>query len=112
MKYVLDSSVAFKWAVVEQDTPRARRLRDDYRQAVHELHAPDAFAMELAHALSRAERQGRIALPQAAALWGDVMKTAPLLHTSLPLVPRAIDISSRVRIGVYDCLYVALAERE
>jgi len=25
---------------------------------------------------------------------------------------RAIDISSKVRIGVYDCLYVALAERE
>jgi predicted nucleic acid-binding protein len=38
--------------------------------------------------------------------------TAPVLHPSLPLTARAIDISSRLRIGVYDCLYVALAERE
>lgn len=27
-------------------------------------------------------------------------------------MPKAIALSSAVRIGVYDCLYVALAERE
>ncbi len=27
-------------------------------------------------------------------------------------MPRAIDISSQYRQGAYDCLYVALAERE
>ena len=27
-------------------------------------------------------------------------------------MPRAYAISSQMRIGVYDCLYVALAERE
>ena len=30
----------------------------------------------------------------------------------LPLLKRALDIASPARIGVYDCLYVALAERE
>jgi predicted nucleic acid-binding protein len=30
----------------------------------------------------------------------------------MPLLPRAYEISSLVRIGVYDCLYAALAERE
>jgi predicted nucleic acid-binding protein len=40
------------------------------------------------------------------------MKAAPLLHPSIPLTPRAIEVSSSMRIGVYDCLYVALAERE
>ena len=40
------------------------------------------------------------------------MKTAPILMPYLPHMPRAIDISSQFRIGVYDCLYVALAERE
>ena len=29
-----------------------------------------------------------------------------------PLLDRAVDISSRTRSAVYDCLYVALAERE
>jgi predicted nucleic acid-binding protein len=36
----------------------------------------------------------------------------PLLLPCLALTPRAIDISSQLRIGVYDCLYVALAEQK
>ena len=40
MKYVLDSSVAFKWVVPESNTPRAVQLRDEFRAAVHELIAP------------------------------------------------------------------------
>jgi predicted nucleic acid-binding protein len=40
------------------------------------------------------------------------MSTPPQLHDSGPLVPRAIEISSAMRVGVYDCIYVALAERE
>ena len=37
---------------------------------------------------------------------------APILHSSLPLMQRALLIARKARIGVYDCLYVALAERE
>ena len=36
----------------------------------------------------------------------------PQLHPSLALLPRAYEISSQMRVGIYDCLYVALAERE
>ena len=35
MKYVLDASVAFKWAVPETDSDKANRLREDYRQGTH-----------------------------------------------------------------------------
>ena len=31
---------------------------------------------------------------------------------SIPLAPRAYEISSAARIGVYDCVYLALAERD
>ena len=110
MKYVLDSSVAFKWVVPESDTPRAVQLRDEFRAAVHELIAPDVFPPELAHALTRAERQGRI--NDAVTRLIDVLTTSPILIPSLPLLLRAADISSTLRVGVYDCLYVALAERE
>ena len=34
------------------------------------------------------------------------------LHPYQPLLPRAVAISSAERCGVYDCLYIALAERE
>jgi predicted nucleic acid-binding protein len=112
MRYVCDSCSAFKWVVTEANTDKADRLRQDYRNGIHELLAPDVFPVEIAHALTRAERQGRIAASQAAVLWVDVMATAPVLHPYLPLLPRAIEISSQERVGVYDCLYVALAERE
>jgi predicted nucleic acid-binding protein len=37
---------------------------------------------------------------------------APSVAIKWVLLPRAMHISSQQRIGVYDCLYVALAERE
>ena len=57
MRFVLDSSVAVKWVLTELDSNKADRLRDDYRNAVHELFAPDTFLAEIAHALTRAERR-------------------------------------------------------
>lgn len=112
MKYVLDSSVTFKWEVTEPFSDQANLLRDDHRNKTHELISLDFFPLELAHALTRAERQGRIAVGEAKVLWSDAMRTVPALLPSLPLSTRAIDISSQMRIGVYDCLYVALAEQE
>lgn len=111
MKYVLDSSVAAKWVLPEVDSDKAIRLRDEFAAAIHQLLAPDVFSIELAHALTRGERQGRVGIGDAAVLWGVVMSTPPKFSRSSLLVARAIDISSRMRIGVYDCLYVALAER-
>lgn len=57
MTYVLDSSVAYKWEVPEPDSDKAIRLRDDFRGAIHDLIAPDFFSVELAHALTKAERR-------------------------------------------------------
>jgi predicted nucleic acid-binding protein len=112
MKYVLDSSVAFKWLVLENDTTKALRLRDDFRKQVLELIAPDIFPVETVHSLTRAERQGRVTTQQGVQLFQDFLSHLPRLHLSLPLLPRAYAISSQARIGVYDCLYVALAERQ
>lgn len=112
MRYVLDSSVAFKWAIIEADTIKARGLRDDYRNGVHELLAPDFMPIEVAHSLTRAERQRRITPAEGARALLDISQTLPLLLPSLPLLGRAYALSSQARIGAYDCVYMALAERE
>src|SRR5262245_42766775 len=112
MKRVVDSSVAFKWPVIEALTDKARLLRDDFRNSLVELLAPDIFPVEIAHALTRAERQGRVPMSYAGVFLADVLTTLPNLHSYLPLLARATEISSQHRVGVYDCLYVALAERE
>lgn len=112
MKYVLDSSVGFKWLIAEADSDKALRLRDDYRNAVTSLLAPDFYPFEVAHALTRAERQGRITTAQGAIAVGGLLRHLPQLVSVLPLLSKAYTISSQTRVGVFDCLYVALAERE
>jgi predicted nucleic acid-binding protein len=112
MKYVLDASVAIKWVLTEADSPKANALRDEFRKHIHELLGPDVFLSEIAHSLTRAERKGILVPGEAAGLVADVLSTPPDLHPVLPLVARAVDISSQMRVGFYDCLYVALAERE
>lgn len=112
MKYVLDSCVGFKWEVAEADSDKAIRLRDEARGGLHELVAPDFFPIEIAHSMTRAERQGRVSSANGWGLWLGIMVDSPILHPYLPLMPRAYAISSSTRQGVYDCVYVALAERE
>lgn len=112
MKYVLDSCVAVKWGLREADSDKADALRENFRLAVHEFITPDVFTVEVCHALTRAERQGRLVVGQARELFLDLLMTAPQFFTFQPLMLRAIDIASSMRISVYDCLYVALAERE
>ncbi|MBW3597114.1 MAG: type II toxin-antitoxin system VapC family toxin [Planctomycetes bacterium] len=97
MKYVLDSSIGFKWVVTEDLSDEANALRDDFRNRVHELIAPDVFPIEIMHALIKAERQGRVTPAQGGKLWIDMMTTAPQFFASLPLLPRAYEIASAAR---------------
>ena len=110
MRYVLDLNVAVRWVLVEPDSEKARRLRDDYHNAVHELIAPESFTLECANSLTKKERN-RL-LPNARTLCDDIMTDAPTLYPMGPLMDRAIDISRQTRHNFFDCLYVALAERE
>ena len=81
-------------------------------QHVHELLAPSVFPGEIANALTKAERQKLIAVGDARPLIAKVLRTPPVLYPYEPLLLRATDISSQMTCGFYDCLYVALAERE
>jgi predicted nucleic acid-binding protein len=112
MKYVLDSSVALKWVVSEADSARAVRLRDEYRNGNHTLIAPDLFTPEIANALVAAERQSRIKGGEAALFVRDVQLNAPAFVPTAPLLVRGMEIALATRHAVYDCVYVALAERE
>ena len=113
MKYVLDASVALKWVLPEPDAAKAIRLRDDFPKGVHQLLVPDVFPAEIGHALARAERRGIIPTPHGAVFLADILSTLPQLVPSFPgLLSRAFAIASAARTGLYDCLYIALAEQE
>jgi predicted nucleic acid-binding protein len=110
MNYVLDSSVDLKWVLPEPDSGRATRLRDEYNASIHHLATPDIFTTEIANGLVVAQRQGRIQIGESITFFHDIIRNAPAIHSTLPLLPRAIEISLSTRQAVYDCIYVALAE--
>ncbi len=110
MKYVLDASIAVKWVLPESDSSLAKSLRDRILSGDIDAVAPDTFLVEVAHALTRAERRGTIPAGQASFGVRLISLDGPNLHPYVPLLPRAVELSSMKRIGVYDCLYVALAE--
>jgi predicted nucleic acid-binding protein len=112
MKYVLDASVAFHWVLPGAHSSKAQSLRDQYQQGIHVLIAPSVFAGEMANGLTKAERQKLILVGHAERLIEKVFRTLPKIYPYDPLLDRAVAISSRTRSGFYDCLYVALAERE
>lgn len=56
--FVFDSSVAVKWILPEEHSDKALVLRDEIAQGIHQIIAPDVFASEVAHALTRANGRG------------------------------------------------------
>jgi predicted nucleic acid-binding protein len=107
---VLDASVGLKWVLNEIDSDKARRLLADFQAGTRDLIAPDVYSLECAHGLSKSQRKGVVT--DAERLWFDLIIDLPALYPSLPLLDRALAIALKARIAVYDCIYVALAERE
>lgn len=112
MKLVLDASVAAKILLPEADSALAEALMRDFQNKVHELIAPDVLPVEIGHTLTRAERIGTLKKGEAIQKLSEFLLFRPPLFPYFPLLPRAVELSSQMRAGVYDCLYVALAEQE
>jgi len=112
MKYAIDASVALKWVLPEVDSDKALRLRVAFQNAVHELISPDIFSIEVSNSLARAERNGAIPPGVADIHLANILSTSPRLYAYQPILRRALAIACSARHGIYDCVYVALAERE
>jgi predicted nucleic acid-binding protein len=112
MKYVLDSSVAVKWVLPEKDSDKAIRLRDDYRQGLHLLVAPDWFTLEVMNILGKAAARKIITPALALQHLADILGNAPVFFPSLPLANQAFQLALKHQRAVYDCLYLALAVQE
>ena len=110
MRYVLDVSVAIKSVLKEPDSPLAIALREDFKNEVHDLIAPDILPAEMGHALTRAERKGIIPKGDAKILFDEFINPCPQLYPFGDIFDRAMTISSDFRVGFYDALYVSLAE--
>jgi predicted nucleic acid-binding protein len=108
MKFVvLDVSVATKWYVRETDSETAQRLLDSGLQFA----VPDIFFSEVANALLKHHANGDIGLGDVLLGIEDLfaMEIEPV--AAQLLMARAVEIAAPLKHAVYDCLYLALAER-
>ena len=96
----------------ETHSENADRLIARARSGADLLIAPDFFLAECGHALFRAEGRKLILPGEARRLILLIGPDSPELHASRPLLRRAAAICGHLRKGFYDCLYMALAERE
>jgi predicted nucleic acid-binding protein len=108
MTLVVDASVAVKWVLPESGSEEAAALR----RHDMDLIAPSLIIAEIGNALwkkvLRGQIEGRDALPAlrtAIAHFSEIISFEDLVEAAIQL---AID----VRQPIYDCLYLALAQRE
>jgi predicted nucleic acid-binding protein len=80
--------------------------------AAEEPIAPELIVAETANALWRRVRTGGRSAEQAREVLADAMAPISRLVPMAPLRARALDLALRRDHPVYDCLYVALAQRE
>lgn len=87
---------------------RAERVAGRLLDEAAALHAPHLISLEVAHALRRLERTGRILRPRAAEALSDYGALRLERHAHESLLPRIWEL--RANLTTYDASYVALAE--
>jgi predicted nucleic acid-binding protein len=105
---VVDASVAVKWFIHEPDRPAARRLLVPQSRLI----APDLIVAEVASAMWKRVVAGEGDARQAPLTAASLPRFFARLLPLAPLAARAVEIAAELRHPVYDCFYLALAERE
>jgi len=104
---VVDASVAAKWVIAEIGSDRANELRTETG-----LIAPSLIAAEIGSALWKAVRRGDVARADALLAIRAVLLPFDTIVANEELHQRALEIAIDLRHPIYDCFYLALAERE
>ena len=106
-RFVVDASVAIKWFVREIDSDKALELISPN----HILIAPDLLLLEVIALLSRRVREGVMSAPDAKADMVDLPRLFASITSSNDLITAAFDVSLVIVHPLYDCIYLALAEK-
>jgi predicted nucleic acid-binding protein len=108
MTLVVDASVAVKWVLDEPATERAVALRDSDGDFI----APSLVHAEIGSALWRAALRGDITAPDAARALNAAVAHYSRIILLAELANNALELAIELRHPIYDCFYLALAQRE
>jgi predicted nucleic acid-binding protein len=113
-RIVLDASVAAKWLLPPPHEPlrdEALQIARGYNEGQYEIFIPDVFWAEIANFLWKAARSSRCTPAEARTALEIIFDYSFQSTSSISLLPGAFDIATLYDRPVYDCLYVALAQK-
>lgn len=105
---VIDASIAAKWYLLESGREAARVLL----LSGEPLIAPELIIAEVMNVLWKKVRIGQIAPNQVSLSLKSLIGAFAQLAPSVPLANPAAEIALLLDHPVYDCFYLALADRE
>jgi predicted nucleic acid-binding protein len=106
--WVVDASVAVKWVVPEILSAQADRLLGSEDPLI----APDLLMIESANAFWKKIRRKELSATEAGRALDVLSASGIVVYATQPLLGRALAMARHLEHPVYDCVYVALAERE
>lgn len=107
MRFVVDASVAVKWIVPEEHEAAAEAVLGEDVERI----APEFLLVETANVLRTKLSRGQIDAQQARGGLGLVTAAISTFVADRELAGRAFEIAADMGHSVYDCLYLACAER-
>ena len=108
MTIVVDAGVALKWLLPEPDSVEAERVAS----GDHLLIAPTLVIAESCNAVWKRLRRGEVAADHAQLVVARLPRFFDALVADAALAPMAMKIARALDHPVYDCFYLALAEKE
>ena len=104
---ILDASIIVKWFSEEEQSEKAIALRDEYLLKKTNLAVSEITFLEVLNALRYKKKNEEEIKKANTALWNLQME---ILKTDDILLNKAIGISLKHNLTMYDAVYVALAE--
>jgi predicted nucleic acid-binding protein len=112
-RLAVDCSIVVKWKLIAEDyASEAEELLLDWQNQVINLCVPNLLQSEVMSAFLRAHRRGRVSEAEAIDAIRDLLELPFLLFDVTPIVATAFEIAQQYNQRSYDCIYVALAQRE
>jgi predicted nucleic acid-binding protein len=111
--YVVDASVAAKWVLGgEPFEENAIMLKDDYLSGIAEVCAPSLIVLEVASALWKAIKLGRILEEDAHEALNILNELGITLHElNWSEISRGLSTASKLDLTIYDASYLFLSDK-
>jgi predicted nucleic acid-binding protein len=105
-RYTLDTSVAVKWFLEEEDSDKAKDILNYYEAKEIELFAPDLLLVELANVLhyNRCYNSNEIAN-----IVTNVRQNLSFILLNDHIIAKALQLSAKFEVPVYDTVFLAIA---